>query len=299
MQLIRYEAARRALAEARRIDEVKDLHDKAEAVRHYARQAGDTTLEADAFEIRERAKRRCGQLTRQIETASANQHRALIPSNGTKQTVFESVRLSKSAAYRNEQLAGMSEAEFERRLAQGRHRIERRPHLTFNTGDNSWNTPAEYVELARGVMGSIDCDPATNPTAHSYIRATVHYTVDDDGLTKAWYGNVWLNPPFGQPLIQRFADKLVAEYRSGNTTQAIAVTRNATDSQWWQTLASAASCVCFPARRIAFENALSSSPQQGQVFTYFGPQVERFVDRFKTVGWCAVGVDRRPVGAEN
>ena len=50
--LIHYDAACRALAVARSVDEVKDLRDKAIAMAAYARQARNRDLEADAARMR-------------------------------------------------------------------------------------------------------------------------------------------------------------------------------------------------------------------------------------------------------
>lgn len=62
MELVRYDAACRAVAEAKTIDEVKEIQNRAEAVRAYARQAKNKQLELDAMEIRVRAERKGGEL---------------------------------------------------------------------------------------------------------------------------------------------------------------------------------------------------------------------------------------------
>ena len=72
------------------------------------------------------------------------------------------------------------------------------------TGEDEWHTPERYVELARKVLGAFDLDPASSKKAQKVIKAEKFFTKKDNGLEHDWYGRVWLNPPYAQPLIAQF-----------------------------------------------------------------------------------------------
>src|SRR4029077_2712095 len=60
--LVRYDAACRAVAEAKTVDEAREFHDEFKARQAYARQARNRELEADCVDLRFRAARRLGEL---------------------------------------------------------------------------------------------------------------------------------------------------------------------------------------------------------------------------------------------
>src|SRR5207244_4663357 len=45
-------------------------------------------------------------------------------------------------------------------------------------------------------LGSFSLDPCS-PINRPWDTAENHFTVEDDGLSKEWFGRVWLNPPYG------------------------------------------------------------------------------------------------------
>jgi len=146
------------------------------------------------------------------------------------------------------------------------------------TGDAEGYTPKTYIEYAREVLGSIDCDPASNPIAQKIVQAKQYFTSETNGLDQAWMGGVFLNPPYEHPTIAYFIDRLIDQYSIGNTTAAILLTNNNTDTIWFHRAAELASAICFTRGRINFykPDGKISQPTNGQAFFYFGDHVAEF-----------------------
>lgn len=160
-------------------------------------------------------------------------------------------------------------------------------HRAQGTGENEWYTPQEHIDAACKVLGTIDLDPASSEIANQRVQAGRIFTIADDGLTKEWGGKVWMNPPYAQPHIANFIEKLASEYEAGRVTEAIALTHNYTDTQWFHRAALSCAAICFTRGRIGFlsPEGKRAAPTQGQAFFYYGSKVEQFIEAFCRIGF--------------
>jgi phage N-6-adenine-methyltransferase len=159
-------------------------------------------------------------------------------------------------------------------------------HVSNNSGDNEWYTPQEYIDSARIVMGEIDVDPASSIIANKIIKAKKYYTIETNGLEKKWIGKIWMNPPYAQPHIKNFSEKLLIEIENKNCLEAIVLVNNATDTDWFQNMAMKCQSICFTRRRVRFwAPDKISSPLQGQAILYFGNDKNKFKMEFIKYGF--------------
>jgi hypothetical protein len=156
------------------------------------------------------------------------------------------------------------------------------PHVAHNAGNTEWYTPLEYLAAARKVLGAIDLDPASSPQANVAVQARRFFTAADDGLTQTWAGRVWLNPPYASELVGRFTAKLKGHVQAGAIAAAIVLVNNATETAWFQDIASVARAICFPLGRVRFlrPDGTSGAPLQGQAVFYIGPEHAAFREAF-------------------
>lgn len=129
--LIQYDLACRALAQAKSVDEVKDIRDKSDAMRHYAKQAKNKELEIDAAEIRIRAEIRLGEmLLEQKETEGMAKGGQPYQSTGSRKEpvatpTLADVGIDKKLSMRSQKLAAIPKETRAVMMAQWRERVNR------------------------------------------------------------------------------------------------------------------------------------------------------------------------------
>ena len=161
--LVKYEAARHALAAARVADEAKDIRDKAEAMRVYARQAKDRQLEVDAAEIRIRAERRLGELIKaQKETVGlATGARGIGPiavlEQYRNQPTLSEAGISKNLSSRAQKLAAVPEDKFEELVGEWRGKASASDGRIAVTGISILSFPFTRKPMPR----TLSCQPQT------------------------------------------------------------------------------------------------------------------------------------------
>ena len=129
---------------------------------------------------------------------------------------------------------------------------------------DEWYTPP-FIFDALSIR--FDLDPCSPGQGH-WVPADNVYTKEDDGLSKPWFGTVFMNPPFGGrnghvPWLDKF-------FKHNN---GVAIVRAYTSSGWWHDFAPKAQGILFPRGKTKFlrpDGTEGKSPSSGVAFLCCG-----------------------------
>jgi len=288
--LAKLDIAKTALLEAKTIQETKKILDVAIAAEILAKRQkmGEEAINY-ATSIKVEALRQLGFMLKETERAKGGeQYHTTGNSEEPVLPTLSDLGLDKKTSKLAQDVASLSEEKLEK-VKQGVISLSKATnvHVSNNSGENEWYTPGEYIEAALKTMGSIDCDPASSDKANKIIQAKKYFTKEQDGLKQKWEGNVWMNPPYSQPLIDNFSEAITKKFIKHEIDQACILVNNATETNWFQRMLVVASCVCFIKGRIKFidpDGNPNGAPLQGQAILYFGSNKENFYSNFKSFG---------------
>lgn len=156
-----------------------------------------------------------------------------------------------------------------------------------------WYTPAEIIEAARTVMGSIELDPASCPEANRTVRAQRIYTREQDGLRQHWEARTaWLNMPYGRSEEDNrsnqaiWSTRLISSHHAGRIEQACMLTNAVPGNKWFTPLWQFP--ICFIEGRVQHVSPAGApqrhSPTHPSCVTYLGHNVDRFAEVFAALG---------------
>jgi phage N-6-adenine-methyltransferase len=335
MDLAKINRISKELASISDLDELKTLDDKTAALVDYAKRSNaGLSLQNAAAEARLRVVRRLGEVLLELPRKGRGRPKKNSegPTDFSEQLV--DAGLSEWTARRAQNVAKIERDEFEGYIAEhkaaeleltlagllapaltGDEPVEPKaadPSSTDKTEQGAydkdeWTTPESMIERATRVLGSIDLDPASTKRANKVVGAKRILTKKDDALRddchwtisgKAGAGaaTVWLNPPYSHPLIERFCDKLIAEFKRKHVKAALLLVNSATDTAWFQRMLRGA-WFALIAGRVDFDHPDRSGTQNRQGQAVFcltqqsapgGRISRRFMEVFEQDDYAAV-----------
>jgi len=155
--------------------------------------------------------------------------------------------------------------------------------INQDSGNVEWYTPWAIIQCARELMGGIDLDPFSCHAANNRPegRLANEYFIKD-GLESEWWGNVWMNHPFGRKYNEDAVAKLVFEYtkRAPDMAQACCITFASTSEKWFKPL------LRYPqfyfTGRTNYLDGETLQPvkgvTKGSVITFFPPREMAYID---------------------
>jgi hypothetical protein len=157
--------------------------------------------------------------------------------------------------------------------------------INQTSGKTEFWTPQPIIEAARRTMGGIDLDPASSSAANKRVKAGCFFTELHDGLRQDWFGNVWLNHPFGRIANPLWVRKVVWEYKREEVMAITCITFASTSEAWFQPLLEYPQCFLSPRTNYLLpDGSVMRGVTKGSVVTYLGSNVERFAHEFKSFG---------------
>ena len=134
-------------------------------------------------------------------------------------------------------------------------------HAGNTSGHHAWQTPQEILLPLYSVFGTFDLDPCspTRTRRTAPVKARLHYTAEDDGLSLPWFGNVFVNPPYGRG-ISGWIAKAHEEVDLKNAQTVVALIPARTDTAYWHEHVATNADVFFLRGRLKFGQGGQSAP---------------------------------------
>jgi len=146
----------------------------------------------------------------------------------------------------------------------------------FSSRRQDWETPNNFLELLEDISGGpFDLDPCAT---QENTKASAYIAQSEDGLQQAWFGKVYMNPPYGRD-VSKWVEKAFNEVRKHNADEAWCLLPVRTDTKWWHDYCMHAQEIYFIRGRLKFQGAENSAPFPSCVVVFRKEHTRDFIIR--------------------
>lgn len=148
-----------------------------------------------------------------------------------------------------------------------------------------WGTPEITLQLLNLRFDLDPCHPTISYTIPVDHWCDAWYTKEDDGLKSPWFGRVFMNPPYGDGIIEWMAK--MNEHRDG-----VALVFARTDVKWYREYAIKADAILYLKTRLKFldmnddrdEAKAKNGAGAGSMLVAWGPECVAALANMRHVG---------------
>lgn len=128
-------------------------------------------------------------------------------------------------------------------------------NVHFSSKKMDWATPQKLFTLWDSIYGPFVLDVCATK---ENTKCKMYFTPETDGLNHVWWGNCWMNPPYGRE-ISKWMKKAFEEVKEKNANKVVCLVPARTDTYWWHDYVMPFK-VIFLQGRIKFEGAKYCAP---------------------------------------
>ena len=173
-------------------------------------------------------------------------------------------------------------------------------HAGTSSVHHGWGTPPEVLRGLYEVFGGFDLDPCSSSASRrgAAVRAQVHFSAAEDGLSLPWHGVVFVNPPYGRE-VGKWVAKARGEVEAGCAEVVVALLAARTDTRWWHEEVAGAADVFLLRGRLKFGGGKESAPFPSALVVWGADEgaVERLKQSF-AAAWYVPRVGRVNKGSD-
>jgi hypothetical protein len=142
------------------------------------------------------------------------------------------------------------------------------------------------IDMVIQLLGGISLDPASCEEANKIVRAAYYFDAESDGLKQKWFGNVFLNPPYGKNEYGEsnqgiWSQAMINKFELGEFEKGVLLVNASPGSTWFHRLWSYP--ILFAYRRIKFIRS-GSQQTHSNAFVFFGCDGRGIRRAFKDFG---------------